>query len=257
MRARPWPQNGSSRDQPDQRGQTARRSDGVVRDCPGGLRSGAGRSGRCHPMRTWRKKRKGSSLLHTKSAMWEQHAVRLEEFRAAFVAYDGLVEARRAITGYEAFPPPGVSETAMEAAQQRLSVAAGRATDAANVSVPTMVWSPPPMVGGRPVALAPVENWQRVYDSLGMLTRQDLLNCVDRGIGVCRSKAEEALRYEHGVVGWFAAFLAFPATTRKALGLKQGTKSAGAAMSAAFALQAVVLGVHGSGLWAGVSALGH
>jgi hypothetical protein len=183
--------------------------------------------------------------------------VRLEEFRAAFVAYDGLVEARRATTGYEAFPPSGVSKTAMEAAQQRVAVAAGRATEAAHGAVSLMSWSPPPMVGGRPTVFAPVENWQRVYGGLGMLTRQDLLNCVDGGIGVCRSKAEEALRYEHGIVGWFAAFLAFPASVRKALGLKQGTKSAGAAMSAAVALQAIVLGALGSGLWAGVSALGH
>lgn len=207
-------------------------------------------------MRTQRKKRTGS-LLHQKSAMWEQRAVRLEEFRAAFVAYDVLVGRTRVPAGYEARPLPGVSETAVETAQQRLALAAGRAATAANASVSPMVWSPPPMVGGKSVMLAPVENWQRVYDGLGMLTRQDLLVCADQGIGVCRVNAEEALRYEHGIVGWFAAFLAFPDTVRKALDLKQGTKIAGAAMGAAYALQGVVVGAAGSGLWAAVVALRH
>jgi hypothetical protein len=67
---------------------------------------------------------------------------------------------------------------------------------------------------------------------------------------------EAALRYEHGIVGWFAAVLAFPTSVRDALGLKQGTKSAGAAMGAAAALEAIIIGALGSGLWAGVSALG-
>ena len=211
----------------------------------------------CRPMSTGRKEHTGS-LLHARSAMWEQHAVRLEEFRAAFVAYDGLVDVLHAITGYEAFRPAAVSKTEMEAAQQRVAVAAGRATEAAHSAVSLMTWTPPPVVGGRPKVFAPVENWQRVYGGRGMLTRQDLLNCVDGGIGLCRSKAEEALRYEHGIVGWFAAFLAFPASVRNALGLKKGTKSAGAAMSAAVALQAIIIGALGSALWAGVSALlGH
>ena len=208
-------------------------------------------------MSTGRKERTGS-LLHARSAMWEQHATRLEEFRAAFVAYGDLVEAQVVIPSYEDVPAPSdATKTAMAAAQRRVAVAAGRATSAATASVSRMSFSPPPMVGGRTTVFAPVENWQRVYDSFGMLSRQDLLNCVDGGIGLCRSKAEEALRYEHGIVGWFAAFLAFPASVRNALGLKQGTKSAGAAMGAAYALQVIVLGALGSGLWAGVSALGH
>ena len=196
-------------------------------------------------------------ILIQPGGLQEQHAARLEEFRAAFVAYDDMVEVRRGIGGYEAVPRAGVSEAAMEAARQHLAISAGRANDAANVSVPLQSSSPPLVVGGKPTVFAPVENRQRVYDSLWMLTRQDLLNCVDGGIGVCRSKVEAALRYEHGIVGWSAAVLAFPASVRDALGLKQGTKSAGAAMGAAAALEAIIIGALGSGLWAGVSALGH
>ena len=98
--------------------------------------------------------------------------------------------------------------------------------------------------------IRPVENWREVHSGFGVMTSETLVAAVDGGIGVCRHRAAVSRAFEGGVVGALVAVLAFPSRVRDGLGLRPGTKVSRTVMGLAAALQGVVVGACGSGLWA-------
>lgn len=204
-----------------------------------------------------------ASLRRVESQRWEERARALREFRDTFTEFDQAYHEFLASEGagmgavyvedsYDGMP----EHSELEPFREKVARAAGAAREAGDLAVSPFHYISAPITGSIQSVIDPIANWWDVYSGLtAKLRKNDVLSAVDAGIGYCEARSRRAALYETGVVGWLSAMLRLPQHVRDALNLAPQTASSRAAMTIVGALQAIVLGACGSGLWAAVNGI--
>jgi hypothetical protein len=160
------------------------------------------------------------------SARIEQQGKRLGEFRHAFIE---LINASKPAGGEwdRLRLVPAVPSDRWSQLQRDAAVAAGAAQEAysANGGGTFTMRNAAYMTTVNPIA-----NWHFALERPDEFKPQMVVSAVDLAIGQARTRYENALQYERGLVGLMASFLRWPQTLREAVGPSWTQRTAAGAL---------------------------
>jgi len=150
----------------------------------------------------------------------------LSDFRRAFIE---LVNAAKPVGGEWDLPRlvPNVSNDRWSQLQRETAIAAGAAQQAygANGGGTFTMRNAAYMTTVNPIA-----NWHYALERPDELKPQMVVAAVDLAIGQARTRYENAVQHERGLVGVIATFLRWPQTLREAVGPTWTQRTAASAL---------------------------
>lgn len=150
--------------------------------------------------------------------LWQTRAKRLLAFQEAYENYINLAEVTQEEDSWSARPRSGVDPESFVRAERLVAKAAGGAQgagydDLSRVEVYDLKTNKIPWSEVIP-------NWQTPYKDPTWAKPQDILNAVAHAVGYSEQKAEDAARYERGLLGFLVYLLVLPRQVRDLAGLR-------------------------------------